>query len=228
MAAIQYVGLVEKWFQRRGNDQKVHHTGFQRTKLPTTLDACVYTASRFKGAVFSAVLSRRNVLRFRMLSKRLLSSLQELALSLRFLGACLRFPFFRWIPFSPLNTCHLTAVPKNRRIQCTRCRFVLTFFRVRSHSFSHDPVSAFQWTVKNSPTRIFLEDENSLLTLLKGHTTLTSQGTHMCQVFSLIAMTWLRVESRWTIWLNTTVTYFPLTLQKEQVRLLEFYLNSRL
>lgn len=155
MTVIQYVGLVEKWFQCRGNDQKVHHTSFQRTKLLTTLDACVYTASRFKGAVFSAVLSRRNVLRFRMLSKRLLSSLQELALSLRFLGACLRFPFFRWILFSPLNTCHLTAVPKNRRVQYTRWRFVLTFFRVRSHSFSYDPVSAFQWIVKNSPTRNF-------------------------------------------------------------------------
>lgn len=74
------------------------------------LSTLVYTPRPVsKGPYSWPFYPRRNVLRFRMLSKRLLSSLQELALSLRFLGACLRFPFFRWILLSPLNTCHLTA-----------------------------------------------------------------------------------------------------------------------
>lgn len=60
------------------------------------LSTLVYTPRPVsKGPYSRPFYPRRNVLRFRMLSKRLLSSLQELALSLRFLGACLRFPFFR-------------------------------------------------------------------------------------------------------------------------------------
>lgn len=119
---------IEKLFGRRWNDedQKVDRSGFQWAKLPTTLDACVYTASRFKGAVFSAVLSpqKRITIPNAFEEAFVISS-----------GTCSFIKISRSvfaIPFLPMNSLlSLEYVPFNRQlrtaVQCTRCRLSLYF-----------------------------------------------------------------------------------------------------